>query len=139
MVSTQQPPGSRNNRCKSDAVAIYAGARVAFVGGAMHLEDYLEFHGPEDIRIKGHRIGLEHIIDRYRDGFSPEQIALDFPGLSLEKVYGAITYYLHNQSEVDASIARLRAWQEEQYQQARANPDSLLQHIRKRLKQQPRL
>lgn len=102
----------------------------------MNLEDYLEFHGPDDIRLKGHRIGLEHIIDRYRDGFSPEQIALDFPGLSLEQVYGAITYYLHNQQEVDASIARLRAWQEERYQQARANPDSLIQRIRERLAHQ---
>lgn len=32
----------------------------------MHLEDYLEFHGPDDIRRKGHRIGLDLIIDRYR-------------------------------------------------------------------------
>lgn len=103
----------------------------------MQLEDYLEFHGPDDIRLKGHRIGIDHIIDRYRNGFSPEQIALDFPGVSLEKVYGAITYYLHHQQELDASIARLRTWQEEHYQQARANPDSLVQRIRQRLAHQP--
>ena len=102
----------------------------------MNLEAYLEFHGPDDLRIKGHRIGLEHIIDRYHDGLSPEQIALDFPGLSLEQVYGTITYYLHNQQEVDASIARLRDWQAERYQQARANPDSLMQRIRARCEYQ---
>ena len=62
----------------------------------MQLEDYLDIQGPDVIRIKGHRIGLEHIVERYQEGYSPEQIALDFPGLSPEKIYGAIAYYLHN-------------------------------------------
>jgi uncharacterized protein (DUF433 family) len=75
----------------------------------MQLEDYLDFQGPDVIRIKGHRIGLEHIVERYWDGFSPEQIAQDFPGLSLEKIYAVIAYYLHNRAEIDAYIARTNA------------------------------
>jgi uncharacterized protein (DUF433 family) len=78
----------------------------------MRLDEYFEFLGPDQIRIKGHRIGIEHVVELYREGDSPEQIALRFPGLSLENIYATITYYLHNQTEVDAylerQLARLR-------------------------------
>jgi uncharacterized protein (DUF433 family) len=72
----------------------------------MQLEDYFDFLGPLQIRIKGHRIGIEHVIELYLDGSSPEQIVQTFPGLSLEKIHATITYYLHNQAEVDAYLAR---------------------------------
>ena len=75
----------------------------------MQLEEYLDIQGPYVVRIKGHRIGLEHIVECYQEGFSPEEIALDFPGLSLEKIYAVITYYLHNQNEIDAYMARVNA------------------------------
>lgn len=73
------------------------------------VNDYLEIVSADDIRVKGHRIGLEHIVQRYHEGYSPEQIALDFPGLALKAIYAIISYYLHNQGAVDAYIARLDA------------------------------
>ena len=73
------------------------------------MEDYFDFLGPNEIRINGHRIGIEHVIERYHDGDSPEQIALVFPGLSLEKIYAAVAYYLHNQAEIDRYLARQAA------------------------------
>lgn len=88
----------------------------------MRLEDYLDLQEPDVIRIKGHRIGLEHVVERYYEGYSPEQIALDFPGLSLEQIYGVIAYYLHNQAEVDAYIARINASAEAAYKAWAANP-----------------
>ncbi|WP_255427253.1 hypothetical protein [Candidatus Chloroploca sp. Khr17] len=33
----------------------------------MHLENYLDFHAEDVIRLKGHRIGLEHIVERYHE------------------------------------------------------------------------
>src|SRR5678815_1334230 len=81
----------------------------------MQLEEYLDIQGPYVVRIKGHRIGLEHIVEYYQEGFSPEEIALDFPGLSLEKIYAVITYYLHNQNEIDAYMARVNARAESAY------------------------
>ena len=72
----------------------------------MKLEDYFEFLPNNAIRIKGHRIGVEHVVKLYQEGFSPEEIAGAFPGLSLEKIYATITYYLHNQAELDTYIAR---------------------------------
>lgn len=96
----------------------------------MTLEDYFDFLGPDVIRIKGHRIGIEHVLAYYRDGFSPEQITQEFPGLSLEKIYATITYYLHNQAEVDAYLERIHRLAEEEYQKARANPSPAVQRLR---------
>lgn len=66
------------------------------------LEDYFEFsETPRVIRIKGHRIGLEHVLEQYKAGKSAEEIARYFPTLSLEQVYAAILYYLHYHEEVE--------------------------------------
>ncbi len=96
----------------------------------MQLEAYFDFLDPDDIRIKGHRIGIDQVIAYWKEGYSPEAIAEEFPGLSLEKVYATITYYLHNQSEIDASMARLAAWREQRYQEWAASPSSLVQRLR---------
>jgi len=52
--------------------------------------------------IKGERISLDSIVYCFREGLSPETIVHDcYPALRLEQVYGAITYYLANQSKID--------------------------------------
>jgi uncharacterized protein (DUF433 family) len=91
---------------------------------------YLELAGPDVIRVKGHRIGLEHIVERYQEGFSPEQIMLDFPGLDLPQIYGILTYYLHNQDEVDAYMARVNARAEAAYAAWAANPSPATLRVR---------
>jgi len=73
----------------------------------MRLENYLDFIGPNTIRIKGHRLGIEDVLELYEVGYSPEQIALEFPGLTLEKIHATITYYWHNKEEVEAYLTRL--------------------------------
>ncbi len=104
----------------------------------MRLEDYLDFQGPDVIRLKGHRLGLEHIVERFHDGYSPEEIMLYFPGLSLEQIYGALAYYLHNKTEVDAYVTRLNKEVEERYQEALANPSPLMQRLRSSMEQRKR-
>ena len=49
----------------------------------------------------GTRISLDSIVYAFLDGDSPESIAIHFPLLSLEQVYGAITFYLANQELID--------------------------------------
>lgn len=88
----------------------------------MQLEDYFDFMGPDVIRLKGHRIGLEHIVERFKGGYSPESIMVYFGTLTLEEVYAAITYFLHNKAEVDAYLERLDRFREEQIRLADANP-----------------
>lgn len=86
------------------------------------MTDYLEVIAPDVVRVKGHRIGLEHIIERYQAGLSPEQIALDFPGVDLTAIYNILAYYLRNASTVDAYLARVEARAEAAYQAWAAQP-----------------
>jgi uncharacterized protein (DUF433 family) len=86
----------------------------------MLLEDYFEFLDPDDIRIKGHRIGIDDVIKYYVGGYSPEQILTELPTLNLEKIHAALTYYLHNRSEMDAYMLRLQRWREQHYKESLA-------------------
>jgi uncharacterized protein (DUF433 family) len=96
----------------------------------MQIEDYFEFLDPDDIRIKGHRIGIDDVIDYYLQGYTPEQILEDLPSLDLEKIHATITYYLHNRAEIDAYMLRLARWREQRYQEAAANPSPMIQRLR---------
>ncbi|MEH2213391.1 DUF433 domain-containing protein [Nostoc sp.] len=96
----------------------------------MQLEDYFEFLDPDDIRLKGHRIGIDNVIQYYLQGCSPEQILEELPSLNLEKIYATLTYYLHNRVEIDAYMLRLAKWREQRYQESLANPSPLMQRLR---------
>jgi uncharacterized protein (DUF433 family) len=81
----------------------------------MQLQDYFDFEkhqfdeiGEVDtIRFKGSRIGLEHIIEPFLTGESPERIFHGYRhALTLEQVYAAITYYLHNKEAVERYLRR---------------------------------
>ena len=96
----------------------------------MQLEDYFEFLDPDDIRIKGHRIGIDNVIQYYLQGYSPEEIIDELPSLNLEKIYATLAYYLHNRVEIDAYMLRLAKWREQRYQESLANPSRLMQRLR---------
>ena len=52
----------------------------------MQLENYFEFLAEDDIRLKGHRIGIEDILKYHLKGYSPEEILSELPSLNLEKI-----------------------------------------------------
>lgn len=52
-------------------------------------------------RVAGSRVSLDSVVYLFRRGASPESIQRSFPSLTLEEVYGAVTFYLANQPEVD--------------------------------------
>lgn len=54
--------------------------------------------------IKKKRISLDSVVYAFRRGQSPESIQQSFPLLTLEEIYGAITFYLANKHEIDSSI-----------------------------------
>ena len=83
----------------------------------MQLEEYFEVFEPDDIRIKGHRIGIEDVINYHLKGYTSQQILEQLPTLNLEKIYATLTYYYQNKPQIDAYLQRLHDWQEEQYQQ----------------------
>ncbi len=51
--------------------------------------------------IEGTRISLDSVVYLFLNGESPESIAQNLPLLSLEQVYGAITFYLANREMID--------------------------------------
>ncbi len=97
----------------------------------MLLEDYFLFVSQDDIRIKGHRIGIDNVLTYFLDGYTPEEIQGIYPDLSLEKIYATITYYLQNKNEIDAYLFRLQQWRETRYQESLKNPSPMAEKIRK--------
>ncbi len=70
--------------------------------------------------IAGTRVSLDSIVFAFLDGLSPEVIVAEcFPVLTLEQVYGAITYYLAHRADIDRYL-----------QQADAEFDALRQATR---------
>jgi len=60
-------------------------------------------------RLAGTRVSLDSIVHAFWRGQTAESIAQSFPVLTLEQVYGALTFYLANQSEVDAYLKAAEA------------------------------
>ena len=54
--------------------------------------------------VAGTRVSLDSVVYAFHRGASPESIQRSFPLLMLEQVYGAITFYLARQREIDAYL-----------------------------------
>ncbi len=67
-------------------------------------KSYIE-HRNEGYWVQGTRISLDSIVYAFRKGLSPENIVQSFPLLTLEQVYGAISFYLANRAEIDIYLA----------------------------------
>jgi uncharacterized protein (DUF433 family) len=79
--------------------------------------------------VVGSRVSLESVIYPFLDGASPETIVDEFPTLSLEQVYGAITFYLANRAEIDACLTET----EKLWEEARKNQSPIPSALRERL------
>src|SRR5258706_14220005 len=67
----------------------------------MNRPDYIE-QRDNGYWILGTRVSLDSVVYRFLEGLSPETIQADcFPTLTLDQVYGAISYYLTNRGEID--------------------------------------
>lgn len=60
------------------------------------------------IRISETRVPLETVIDAFRDGATPEEIALAYTSLSLADVYQVIAYYQRNRETVEEYLSQVR-------------------------------
>ena len=57
------------------------------------------------LRIDGTRMTVNQIVVWYKQGYSPEEIADQYPHLVLSQVYTALAYYHANKEEIEASLA----------------------------------
>lgn len=97
--------------------------------------NYIEQHKDGAYRVRATRISLDSIVYRFLEGLSPESIQADcFPNLTLEQVYGAITFYLANRAEVDAYLQEadkefeaFRRRVRDEYPEAHRRLDAILQ------------
>ena len=55
--------------------------------------------------IAGTGVTVRTIVRYYKLGMSPEEIAAEYPHLSLAQVYGALAYYHANRDEMDVHMA----------------------------------
>ena len=55
--------------------------------------------------LSGSRLPLAHVVREFQRGESPEAIRSHYPALTLEQVYGAITFYLGSKEEVEWDVA----------------------------------
>jgi uncharacterized protein (DUF433 family) len=100
----------------------------------MQLGEYFDFQSADDIRIRGHRIGIESVLyECIHRSRTPEQISERFETLSLDDIHATILYYLRNRETVSDYLARWLAYGE----QARAvqEQDPGFRHLRDRLQQ----
>ena len=57
------------------------------------------------LRIEGTRMTVNQIVALYKQGYGPEEIADQYPHLSLAQVYTALAYYHANREEIEADLA----------------------------------
>ena len=57
------------------------------------------------LRIDGTRMTVNQIVVWYKQGYSPEEIADQYPHLTLSQIYAALAYYHANKEEIEAALA----------------------------------
>ncbi len=80
-------------------------------------------------RLAGTRVSLDSIVYAFWRGQTAESIGRSFPVLTLEQVYGALTFYLANKLEVDAYLAETEVECETMRQTAREQDPMFYQKL----------
>ena len=64
-------------------------------------------------RVAGTRVTLDTVVAAFREGATAEEIAQQYPSVSLADVYAVIGYYLRQAEKVDGYLGRRRAQAQE--------------------------
>jgi uncharacterized protein (DUF433 family) len=57
-------------------------------------------------KIAGTGLSVRRIVGWYKMGMTPEEIALEYPHLTLAQVHAALAYYHANREEIEADISQ---------------------------------
>ncbi|MFN8443274.1 MAG: DUF433 domain-containing protein [Caldilineaceae bacterium] len=97
----------------------------------MQLEDYFDFIAPNDIRIKGHRIGIEDLLYEYiHNALTPDELAIRFPSLTLEEIYATLLYYTRNKTAIDQYLREWLEHSQTMWRKQQANPSAGMLRLR---------
>jgi uncharacterized protein (DUF433 family) len=58
--------------------------------------------------VRGTRVPIDTVIIAFEQGDAPEEIAQNFPTITIADAYAVIAYYLQHQTKVDAYLAERR-------------------------------
>jgi uncharacterized protein (DUF433 family) len=96
----------------------------------MHEKSYVRVDEHGVMRVGNTRVMLDSIVAGFEQGNSPETIQQQFLALSLEEVYGAITYYLAYRDDVQAYLKQ----QDALWEKLRAEAENQSSPVVKRLR-----
>ena len=82
------------------------------------------------MRVGKGRVMLDSVVAAFAQGHSPETIRQQYPSLSLEEVYGAITYYLAHRGEVEQYLRRQDAVWDQWRARSEQTPSPVLERLR---------
>ena len=82
----------------------------------------------ESFYLIGSRVPLAHIVRQFQNDEAPEAIRFHYPTLSLEQVYGAITFYLGNKEDVEKDIVE-RESEEDDFEKTHPFPPELKEKL----------
>ena len=83
------------------------------------------------VRVAGTRLTLDTVVGAFRRGATAEEIAQDYPPVSLPDVYAVIAYYLRHREEVEAYLATRARTHAELRREIEGRP--MYQELRERL------
>jgi uncharacterized protein (DUF433 family) len=83
------------------------------------------------VRVAGTRVTLDTIVAAFGEGATAEEIAQQYPSVSLADVYAVIGYYLRQAERVDAYLGerRVRAQEVRQENERRFDPHGIRERL----------
>ncbi len=97
----------------------------------MRVEDYFEFLSPNEIKLKGHRIWIEHILyEHIHNAKTPDELAVRFPTLSLEQIYATLLYYQQHKDAMHTYLTNWLEHYERMHAEQTRNPSPTILKIR---------
>jgi uncharacterized protein (DUF433 family) len=100
----------------------------------MNLPDFLSQDKYGYVHLTGHRIGLRHVVELYKEGYTPPMLHDHFPTLPLALIHKVIAFYLENADEVDSSIRQSRQALDRLTAEPQQGPDAA--ELRRRMEAQ---
>jgi uncharacterized protein (DUF433 family) len=82
------------------------------------------------LRVGDSRVMLDSVVVAFHLGHSAETIAQQYPALTLEEVYGAITYYLAHRADVDQYLRNQDEVWKQWREKAHAAESPVVQRLR---------
>ncbi len=98
----------------------------------------LEVNADGVVRVDETQVTLDTVVAAFNQGATAEEIVFQYPSLQLADVYGAISYYLRHQQEVEAYLQerQQRANEIRKHNEAKFDPQGVRERLMARRTQQ---